>query len=182
MTLSPSSSRSGGGLALLASSTLPVAAASIDFQNIDQGYAHLLLMVRAKTDLAALASEIGIRFNNDSGANYAGNFSQVVGGVPGGAAGAALSLFSAIFAPGSNADADAFGTVDAFIPFYTGNRRKTIHLGALDIPNSTATDFRLSDYDGQWRNTAAITRITIVGGGVTNLVAGSSAALYGLAA
>src|SRR3972149_4739610 len=59
-----------GTLIQIFDSTLSVATASFDIQNIPSNYKHLWIIWQGRGDNATLQVEVVMRFNNDSGANY----------------------------------------------------------------------------------------------------------------
>lgn len=65
-----SSSGGGGAMKLITSGTLASPQTEVNFNNIPSSYEMLLVKLDLKTSYNAGASHIGIRFNNDTNANY----------------------------------------------------------------------------------------------------------------
>lgn len=152
---------------------------SIDFTSIPSVYAHLLLVVYARSD--AGGSQLRIRFNNDSGANY---HSQRVNG--GGSAASASEQISQTFAraghlASSGTAANQMAIAELYVPYYANTARKKAFIGSTfyaDVESSGG--LVISSLGGTWTNTAAINRMTLICD-VGNFTVDSRATLYGLA-
>lgn len=173
----------GKGWGCIADSTLGGSAASVDFPSIIGTYAHLMAVVYARGDLAALNVSIQMRLNNDSAANYdyqslrgiaaSTNAQETFGST----AGAVIGNM-----PTATAGANLFGVTTVFLPHYAGssNNKACVSLSSMKVGTSTGNLF--SDlYGGFWRSAAAISRITLVPS-VGNFVAGTRVSLYAMGA
>lgn len=166
------------GVGCVADSTLGAGAASIDFSGIPTTYGHLLIIVQARSDTAATATNLLLRFNNDSGTNYD---TQLHSGSA--AASTAAELFAgsamtigAIAA--ATAGAGLAGTAVIFVPNYAGTTFNKTANGNYDNKIGTATaNMTVGRIAGQWRSTAAINRVTIFAT-AGNLVTGSRVGVY----
>ena len=149
----------------LANTTVSIAAASVAFSNIPATYRDLILVSR---NSMTLMSPLYVRFNNDTGANYA-----------------AVRIFNA----GSTPTSDTASPAE--IGFNT-----TTNMGIANIMDYSATDkhksylTRWGNADGtsyvqfyaaRWANTAAITTVNIAPSSGL-ITAGSTFALYGVIA
>jgi len=169
------------GVGSVVDSTLGVASASIDFTGLPTTYAHLLIEAYLRGDTAAGNVTAGIRFNNDSGANYntqglqANNTTVTGTGTLSG-----TSVFTQIAA--ASAPANAFSPLRIEIPHYAGSVNFKGLSGTSGWETTdTAAGQALNLFTGIWKSTAAINRVTlIVGAG--NFAAGSRVTVYAMGA
>lgn len=156
-----------------------VAAASIAFTSIAADWRHLLLVVYARGDTAAITTQLQARLNADSAANYdhqAGNF--------GAAAATAAETFAATSMqfgtmPAGTAGADLFSGHVVVLPHYASARNK-MAVGFAGRKSGTATgNMSWHAYAGFWRSNAAITQVTLLPG-AGNFDVGTVATLYGM--
>lgn len=172
----------GKGIGCLADSTLGGSAANVDLTSIVQTYAHLLLVVSARGDLAAALTTLSVRFNGDTAANYDW---QRLGG--GGVSVSPVESFgqTAIehgFVPAASAGANLFNASIGFIPHYAGTSNNKLALSVSSSKSGTSTGNMANIFEcGFWRSNAAITRITLLPS-TGNWVAGTRVSLYGLGA
>src|SRR5438093_5515748 len=68
------------GMVLIADSTLGAAAASFDITSIPGSYKHLQIVASLRSTRVNNFDPVRIRFNNDSGTNYANAIQYAVGG------------------------------------------------------------------------------------------------------
>jgi hypothetical protein len=173
-------SASGGAadFELISTTLVTSAVASVTFSSLNTAaaaYKHLQLRITERSS-AAINSQMGIRFNGDSGANYSehqlkGNGSSVTSYGGG----------SVNFAPmgttvESGATANAFGArIIDILDFSQTTKNKTIRefAGAAVSPNNVAI------YSAAWFNTAAVTSLEVFMNSA-NIVANSRISLYGL--
>lgn len=152
--------------ALIESQTLGSATATVTFSNIPGTYTDLILVANYAKSAGA---RLNMNYNGDTGSNY--SYTRMNGN-------------------GTNASSDRisnFGIIDAG---YTDTTRSNSIIQILDYSNTTTNKTTLiranSTFDGMgafvalWRNTAAITSITL--GGSNNLTQGSTFRLYGIQA
>jgi hypothetical protein len=172
----------GGAYTQLADSLLIASAASFDFQAISGNFNHLKVIIYGRSDTAAASTNLLLRFNNDSAANYDWeNVQASDGGAP--AASESLGATAILVGEitGATATANYFAGCEITIPEYKGVvGNKVAHgLAALKIANTTVNQ-QLFFRGGGWRTTAtAVTRVTILPA-AGNFIAGSHATLYGL--
>jgi hypothetical protein len=157
----------------IASITLGATVTSVTFSSIPQTYTDLVLVVQAKT---TSTGDVRIRFNGDSGSNY--SFTYLTGN------GTAASS-----GRGTN-DASALGNFNGQMTTTLGASNQILHF--LNYSNATTNKTILSRGNnasagvdiivGLWRNTAAVTSITLgANGGFTNTYeSGSTFNLYGI--
>jgi hypothetical protein len=171
--------RGGGpesGYDSLATVTVPSGGlATITFAGIPSGYKHLQIRGIGRT--SAGGESLRLRYNSDTGANYANH--ELYG--TGSAANAygefnVNSNFADSFAP-SSASANVFGVgVIDILDYANTNKYKTLR--ALSGYDNNGSGYAILN-SGVWRNTAAINTIVLFFGS-GNLVQYSTFALYGV--
>jgi hypothetical protein len=182
----PTSSGGGGGgaaggAAKLFDSTLAAPAATIDSGagGFVGTYAALQIMVYARTAAATPTDELYLRLNNDATAVYDW---QRAGGS---GTTAVISTVHADngwdFIVAANSTASVFGVCTILIPNYAGTVAfKTATLTDGFVDNSAGNE-RAFTRVGQWRSTAAITRVSVVAAfSAANLMTGSRLVVWGL--
>lgn len=151
---------------------------SVDFSSIPGTYNHLKLIIRGRLSDSALAEAIVARFNADSGSNYdQQRIQNTTGSASSAQNGAVLGLL-----PAATASTNVAGSGEFLLPNYAGATfYKTLfgQSGYFETLGTTGTYFNNQVYN-LWRNTAAVTEITIVDFNGGNFVAGSSFSLYGV--
>lgn len=152
----------------------------IDFQSIPDTYKHLKIIASLRSDRAAVSDAVYIRFNNDSGNNYdfTRQLSRAAGPLTAEGIGVSYMYNGCVAATGP---ANVFDGSEILIPDYTdtGNQKTCTVQGTLKQANTPGNVFILTSA-GWWRNTAAISRITLSPELGTNFKAGSRASLYGI--
>ena len=141
------------GFFQIASTTLNTTASSVTFSSIPQGYTHLQVRYIAR---ATVNDNTYMIFNGDTGANYSSHYiygqgsSAASGNVTNG-----TSFFVDILT-GSSTSYSA-GIVD-ILDYNNTNKYKTARtIAGIDLNGSGA----VWHASGNWRNTAAITSITL---------------------
>lgn len=184
MALVPSTSvgsGSGGGASVqVYDNTASGAIASWDVSGIAQTYSHLQILLSGRSDEAAIPSEIFVRLNNDSGANYDSQLHQGNNATTTVNANVGSTGFRDLYVAGALASANVFNACEILLLNYAGAGFKTGvgSLGLIGTPGTAAT-YRVYKHSFLWRSTAAITRVTVlpISG---NFVAGSRLSIYGI--
>jgi hypothetical protein len=165
----------------IATNLVGTATSTITFSNIPQNYKHLQIRGIGRTDRANSGGGdyAIIRFNADSGSNYA--YHELYGNGASAGTQAGVSQTYGFFERMADAGATSgmFGAVIIDILDY-GNvyKFKTVrNLGGYDN-NSTGGSVMLGS--SLWMNTAAITSITLAPGIGTNFATNSRFSLYGI--
>lgn len=153
---------------------------SIAFTSIVGTYKHLQIRYLSRSSRAATTDSVSIRFNSDTGSNYARHY--LYGDGASASAGASTTQTSANIGTqaAASAAANIFGVGVIDILDYTStNKNKTIRCLSGDDFNGSG-DIQLTS--GLYFATpAAITSITLLAqGGSANFVQYSSFALYGV--
>lgn len=156
----------------------PSGTGTVTFSSIPSTYTHLQIRLLARTNRAAVSDYGIVTFNSDSGANYSYHYLQGDGSsATAGSSTNSNYVFMDKFAA-SNAGSNVFGTVILDVLDYTNtNKYKTTRsLGGYDNNGDGVIELT----SGNWRNTNAITSITIAPGAGTSFNQYSSFALYGI--
>lgn len=153
---------------------------SIDFQNIPGDYSTLVLVHLLKTENAAAVNSL-FRFNNDSGSNYDYQRGYAANTTITNEENLAQTSILGIGIPGTSAPANTFAAGVLVVPAYASStlRKACLISSQSKIANTSGNQFN-GITGGYWRNTAAITRVTITpsAGDVAEF---SRATLYGVA-
>ena len=163
--------------------TLSTSQASITFNSIPSTYKHLQIRAIMRDSRATYGnSGQYLQFNGDTAANYSWHNLQGDGSSATARNGANQNQMYGNSAAGSGAPANTFGAMVVDILDYADtNKYKTMRmLSGVDV-NGTVAGFGgiVELMSGSWRNTAAITSVT-VGPSNPNWVQYSSFALYGV--
>lgn len=154
-------------------------ASSIEFTNIPAIYKHLQVRYIVRTAWSGQVEDtINVRFNSDSGSNYA--WHALVGTGSAVSAGAGVSQTRARSTRGSAASetASVFGAGVLQILDYADTSKNTtvFTFGGVDgNGNGQAVN-----NSGLWMNTSAVTTLTLISDSGNNFVEFSTAALYGV--
>lgn len=157
----------------IATNTLTAAAASVTFSNLPQTYTDLVLVVNP---LSAIADNVALQFNGDTGTNYStsilwGNGSAAGSTRQSNTANPYMSYYASTNTTQSN--------VIIQIMNYTNS---TTNKTSLSRANNVATGCGTDAITMLWRNTAAITSIVVKQVGGNNFSTGSTFNLYGVKA
>jgi len=171
------------GLSLIEPQILSGSAASVTFSAIPQTFRHLHLICEARTDLAAEADNVLLRFNADSGANYDRQRLTVNNATLSGASARAGTSDQIGVCEAANSRASNFSPVQTRIYGYTRTdaEKWTLSHSASFGDVSADADLQIQFRGGRWRSTAAITSIVLLPATGTNFVSGSRFQLYGIA-
>jgi hypothetical protein len=135
--------------------------ASITFNSIPTTtYKHLQLRIFARNTTSATNSGVNIRFNGDTGNNYAFHYLLGDGSSPAAGGSGSLSLGILNEIPANNATANAYGVlvVDILDAFSTSKNKTIRSLGGYDLNGSG----KVGLYSSAWfNNTTAISSITL---------------------
>jgi len=153
-------------------------ASSIDFTSIPSTFKHLQIRLIARSHRSSTLDAMNLRFNSDSGSNYAHH--AVYGDGSSTAAEGVASTTGAKFyrASAANSTSGIFGvTVIDILDYADTNKFKTMrYLGGVD-QNGSGEVFLGS---GLWRSTSATTSLSITAFVGTGFLQHSQFALYGI--
>lgn len=171
------------GVGAIYDTTLGAAAASIDVTGIIDDYAHLRLVLYARGDTAALSTTVGLRFNNDSAGNYDQQY-YTMRTTPANVVTAAHTSIVCAVIPAASGTSGAVGVSEIVIPNYAGaTLRKAISWKgwAKETADGTTSGYGGVVGGGEWRSTAAVTRVTLTPA-AGNFLAGTRLTIYGMGA
>jgi hypothetical protein len=157
--------------------SLPSGSSIADFTSIPSGYASLQIRIRG----FAGGGDLRMRFNGDTGSNYAW---QTISGYNGTVYGQSVSGVDHLRLA-SNADTRAamsstYPTVVVIdIPTYTSTSQLKVFKAQGGVNQNSLAGSDINGNSGVWNNTAAITSIRIFNG-ATSFTSGTSIALYGI--
>jgi hypothetical protein len=156
----------------IATTTLGSAAASYTFSSIPSTYTDLIIIANFNTATGNQSTNITV--NGDTGTNYSWTYLLGNGTAASSSRG---STDNRIF-NGSSATATSGNTTNSIIQFQNYSNTTTYK---TTLSRSNAADYFTQATVGLWRNTAAITSITLTSPSY-NYIAGSTFTLYGIAA
>jgi hypothetical protein len=180
-----SAAGAGGGVAgpayeLIETQVLGSSTPSITFSSLgtySSTYKHLQIRITARSSRSSGLDGIALRLNSDTATNYSdhylrGDGSTVTSGASTSSTHSALGII-----PAASATNNVFGGLFVdLLDVYSTTKNKTIR----SLYGMTTTNY-VGLNSGLWRNTAAITSITLFQTeGANNLVAGSRFSLYGI--
>jgi len=164
----------------IAEVTLGAATASISFTAIAADWSHLLVEVDARGDTAAVTTDLYVRLNGDTGANYDTQQFNANAGASNPAESLAQTVIRLGQIPAASAPANLFSHRDIVISSYASTTREKVVTMRGSLKYGTATgNMQMLAHSGFWRSAAAITSVTLLLA-AGNFVAGTRATLYGM--
>jgi hypothetical protein len=164
---------------LISSNVLSSSAASVTFSAIPSTYTDLVLRCSMRNSDTG-GSAIQIRFNGDTATNYSQTVLAGYGSSVGSSRDSSISQID-FFAPDTSSNtANTFSSAEIYIPNYLISQNKPLSLCSFTEDNSVSTNIFNYNTAGLWRNTAAITSVSLSNSGALNFVSGSSFYLYGI--
>ncbi len=158
---------------LIASQTLSSSAASVTFSSIPSGYRDLVLKCSAQMASGGASDNLLVQFNSSGGTAYSATYVQGTGS----AAFSGRNSSTSTIRLYNGISQYNWANIELYIPSYTASQNKPVS-GFTVTEQNLATDCYVVADAGLWRDTSAITSITLSTG--SNLVSGSSFYLYGL--
>lgn len=153
----------------IATTTLGSNTTSISFTSISSAYTNLRLVFVGR---GSTNDDFRLQYNNDTGTNY--SRTDLFGDGATASSARAANAADIRIAASDGLDGNiAFATIDIFS--YAGSTNKTCLITYSHDKNGSGYVYRSV---GLWRNTSAITTITLSQG--ANFVTGSTATLYGI--
>jgi len=169
----------------IAHDTLSLPATSVTWgvaTPISGSYDHLCIKASVRNDYSAYMSEMDVRFNNDSGANYSTTVLRAETATPASENESGESKFRSIQVAGDSCAASVYSPVEIWIPHYANDANFKQAFCRASIPNNSGTDNQWSvTVSAQlWAATAAITRIDLIASNSGDWMAYSTFDLYGI--
>jgi len=172
-----------GGYYPIASTTVGSGgSSSVAFTSIPSDYTHLQVRMIARTNRTSpeINDYLNVRFNSDSGSNYArhrlyGNGASVTA-----SANSSIAQFYIEHFPAAGSAANVFGAaVMDILDYKNANKYKTVRMIAGKDENATDTGL-IFFHSALWMSTSAITSITLTPGSGTLITQYSEFSLYGI--
>lgn len=162
----------------IATVTLGSNQSTVLLSSIAGTYKHLEVRYISRNNRASQLDGLSMRFNSDTGSNYADHNLQGGGASASAGANTSVSYIIIALASASNAGANIYSAgVVSILDYANTSKYKTVRtLGGYD--NNGNGYIRLSS--GLWQNTNAITSITFGSTDGSGILAGSQFALYGI--
>jgi hypothetical protein len=154
--------------------------AFIDFENIEQEYDDLLIVIQGRGTAATTAVGCSVRFNANAGADYHGIATSASGSTL--AAGESLAQTAARLGalPAASGDAGRAGFIQASVPFYARSDFHKNTIAECTAGHSTgAGTQRLETNNYVWAQTAPITKLTLLPSS-GNFATGTIVSIYGM--
>lgn len=163
---------------LIASNTLSSSAVSVTFSSIPATYTDLVLRWSARSDVAGVDDYFALTVNGVTTTVY--SLTNLTGN---GSAAASANLSSnasarAYGVSGGSATSNTFGSGELYFPSYTASQNKPI--GGYGANETNATAVFMGAVANLYRQTTAISSITLTILSGPNIVSGSSFFLYGI--
>jgi hypothetical protein len=166
-----------GDYELIETAILASPTPSVTFSNLgdySSTYKHLQIRFATRTTFAAARDPIVMRFNADTGSNYAHHQLFTNGGGPFSEAFTSQTRIRAGEVSAANAATNIFGAsvVDILDPYST-TKNKTVRA-------FTGTESFAALFSGVYLSTSSTTSLTLLPSSASNFVAGSRFSLYGI--
>ena len=146
--------------------------AEVTFNNIPQTFTDLRVLVSARFANAFVANTVYIGFN---GAYTSTTSRYLAGDGVSATSSASTNAFIGDVSANSNT-ANTFGTIDVYIPNYTGSNFKQYISDSVSENNATAAYAEI--WAGLWSSTSAVTSLKFSGS--ANLMQYSTITIYGI--
>jgi len=168
---------------LISSNVLTSSQASVVFSSIPATYTDLILRFSARAATDTSPSSMGIKLNADTGNNSA-TYLRVIAGpsvesLRRSGTDSGNYLFDRFTDTASDETSNTFSNAEVYIPSYTVSQNKPVSLFTVNEANVATTLYSPNIGAGLFRNTAAISSITIMNLS-GNMASGSSFYLYGI--
>ncbi len=158
--------------------------ASITFGSIPQTYKHLMIHGVVRTDRASDFDNLAVSFSYETDyADYTSimmYWSTSMNSNSSGRTTGYANWRQAIYCTGDNGDAQMFGGYSMWVPNYTDTDVNKTMIGQSVPCKQAQLVYYPSVFEGDLRNTAAVTEIKFEPAYGTNLMAGTHLVLYGL--
>lgn len=166
---------------LITSTTLTADTASVTFSSIPGTYTDLIIRLSARGDNGGTSTEnIKLTLNSDTATNYSITALYATGTTPSSNRNSSQAVFDFDYGvDGSTATSNTFSSAEIYIPSYIVSQNKPLGIFSV-AENNSATGNGITDAAGLWRNTAAITSISISPGTSAKFKSTSSFFLYGI--
>jgi hypothetical protein len=159
----------------IATTTLSGPAANITFSSISSSYTDLVLVLNTAIASGGTGESV-IRFNSDSGSNYSNTYLYGNGSAAGSARNTSSTVGRVSYTAGSVTTVGNMNYIVYIHNYSNTSTYKTYLARANNASNGTDV------ISGSWRSSSAINSIQFFYSDSSNIIAGSIATLYGIAA
>lgn len=163
----------------IATNTLGTATATVTFSSIPQTYTDLICVIDGRGSRADYDVGVNIRFNSDTGSNY--SWTYLYGGDSSGSLRAANQTEILGRMLSASATANVRSNMILHINNYSNTTTYKTLLERLNEPPSGGADYGMGVVAGLWRNTAAISTLSLTTG-INDFNSGCTFTLYGIKA
>jgi hypothetical protein len=167
----------------ISSNVLASSAASVTFSAIPNTYTDLVIKASVRTSENYARGNILVSFNADTSTNYSSTWILGYSTSPSSAreSNASILFGNEDNTNGNTTTSNSFGSFELYLPNYLRNANKPLStIGVIENNNSTDGQYGNFPIAGLWRNTAAVTSITLSNASTHTFLAGSSFYLYGI--
>jgi hypothetical protein len=153
----------------ITTNTLSATATSVTFSNVPQGYTDLYIVWNGSVNTS---QNVSLQFNSDTGSNYSATRLRGTGSA---AESSRWSNITLMYGP--NPDTTGNSTVVWQVMNYSNSTTNK-----TGIARGGGAGGETGAYVGLWRNTAAITSVTVIINGSATMSSGTSLTIYGIKA
>lgn len=155
---------------------LSSATSSITFSSLptDGTYTDLLVLLSLRSNRAAVDDDCDLSFNSNT-ASY--SIRRLFGTGSGSGSLTTPDRFAG-YINGNSATANTYSSISLYIPNYASSTAKTYSVDSVTENNATESYQDISI--GLWNNTSAISSIAFTSRRLENLLAGSTASIFGI--
>jgi len=164
----------------IASTTLNAAEATVTFLSIPQTYTDLICVMEGRGSRADYDDEVKIQFNSDTASNYSTTLLSGDGSVTGSSRASNTAYIIGRITSASATASNRSNMIININNYSNATTYKTVLL-RLNEPPSGGADYGVGLHAGLWRNTAAITTLTLTTAN-GNFNSGCTFTLYGIKA
>lgn len=163
----------------LAKTVLTGSQTTVTFSGISNAYTDLVLLISCRSDLPSVDDNLAIRLNGSSSTVNSWTNIQVQSSVVSSNRNQNFNrnyLTDAFSA--ASATSNTFGSIEIYLPNYTGSTNKVF--SSTGVAESNASGANMGVTASLWRDTTAVSSITIFPESGPNFVSGSRFDLYGI--
>lgn len=155
---------------------------TVSFSSIPGTYNHLAVLMQARCSDSATNVGVNLVINSDSGANYDRIYTLGSGTTASAANNSAQTSLGVAAVPAATATANEAASWEIMLPNYKGTtfNKNTLSRGGQFLTLGTGTTYQAFNLMGNWRSTAAITRLDFSDNSGGNFIAGSAFSIYGI--
>jgi len=170
-----------GAYELISTTVLSSSTATVSFSSIVNTYKHLEIRATLRTaKTASNADSFDVRFNSDSGNNYAYHGLRGNGSSVSSSANSSQNTMRFSFIPSSTDTANSYSGLVMSVLDYTNTSKNTTIRNLFGNHSTNANLSNIALSSGFWNNTSAVSTITFLNPGGEGFLSGSRFSLYGI--